>query len=71
MMPQVRNTFDLEGARRSYFTSLFPLNPGCIVPSGPTLADLRFELPAGRGSQELSTMCHLQGVQSPQPALVR
>ena len=34
--------FDLGLARRSYFSNLFPLNPGGIVPAGPTEADLGF-----------------------------
>jgi len=36
--PSVSSTFDLVGARRSYYTNLFPLNPGGIVPAGPELA---------------------------------
>ena len=32
--------FDLDDARRSYYANLFPLNPGGIVPAGPTPADL-------------------------------
>lgn len=32
--------FDLDDARRSYYTNLFPLNPGGIVPAGPTAQDL-------------------------------
>ena len=45
--------FDLADARNSYYTNLFPLNPGGIVPAGPTEADLGFPvgstrfLPAG------------------------
>ena len=31
-----------DDARRSYYTNLFPLNPGGIVPAGPTPADLGF-----------------------------
>ena len=34
--------FDLDEARKSYYTNLFPLNPGGIVPAGPTPADLGF-----------------------------
>ena len=34
--------FDLAEARRSYYTNLFPLNPGGIVPAGPTPEDLGF-----------------------------
>lgn len=35
--------FDLDDARRSYYTSLFPLNPGGIVPVGPSAAELGLE----------------------------
>jgi len=48
---KVADTFDMDDARRSYFEQLFPLNPGGIVPSGPTEADLRLDRPPGRGSQ--------------------
>ena len=34
--------FDLDLARRSYYVNLFPLNPGGIVPAGPSPADLGF-----------------------------
>jgi hypothetical protein len=34
--------FDLDAARASYYRNLFPLNPGGIVPAGPTAADLGF-----------------------------
>ena len=42
--PSVLTThlFDLDEARRSYYTNLFPLNPGGIVPAGPSPADLGF-----------------------------
>lgn len=46
---QIRDTLDLDAARRSYHTSLFPLNPGGLVPAGPTTADLQLDRPAGRG----------------------
>lgn len=49
----VQDCFDLDDARRSYFQQLFPLNPGGIVPSGPTAADLGLDVPAGRGSGRL------------------
>ncbi|CAM9571059.1 unnamed protein product [Chrysoparadoxa australica] len=39
-LPGVAGTFDLDGARRSYYEQLFPLNPGGIVPGGPSLKDL-------------------------------
>ena len=34
------DTVDVDDCRRSYFKQLFPLNPGGIVPSGPTAAQL-------------------------------
>ena len=34
--------FSLADARRSYYSNLFPLNPGGIVPAGPTETDLGF-----------------------------
>jgi putative glutathione S-transferase len=36
----VLHTFNLDAARASYYGNLFPLNPGGIVPAGPTLHDL-------------------------------
>lgn len=39
-LPQVAGTFDLDSATRSYFTSLFPLNPSAIIPKRPTSASL-------------------------------
>jgi hypothetical protein len=32
--------FDLDDARAGYYRDLFPLNPGGIVPAGPTPSDL-------------------------------
>lgn len=37
---QIRDSFDLQQAMRSYFVQLFPLNPSGILPSGPTMGDL-------------------------------
>lgn len=48
---QVRDTIDVDDARRSY-SELFPLNPGGIVPSGPTLKDLQMEEDPNRGPRE-------------------
>lgn len=31
-MPGVKDTCDLDATRRNYYSSLFPLNPGGIVP---------------------------------------
>ena len=32
---QIRDTFDVDDSRRSYFSSLFPLNPGASCPPDP------------------------------------
>ena len=63
---QISNSFDLDDARRSYFASLFPLNPGGIVPVGPTLADLNLSRDAGRGAQDAESVFHMRR----QPAAV-
>ncbi len=40
----------MDAARCSYYTSLFPLNPSGIVPSGPTAADVGLDTrDPGRG----------------------
>ena len=57
---QISNSFDLDDARRSYFSSLFPLNPGGIVPVGPTLADLNLSREAGRGTQDFEAVFHMK-----------
>lgn len=54
---QIRNTIDIDAARNSYYTNLFPLNPGGIVAAGPTAADLQLHLPANRGPTQLSDVC--------------
>ena len=59
---QVSNSFDLDDARRSYFGSLFPLNPGGIVPVGPTIADLGLDRDPGRGPQQAEAVFHLQAL---------
>lgn len=46
--------FDLADARKGYYCDLFPLNPGGIVPAGPTEVDLGFparEEGTARGAQ--------------------
>ena len=59
---QVRDTLDIDAARSSYYTSLFPLNPSGITPSGPTAADLNLNGPVpcdealGRGRPGGSTL---------------
>uniref|UniRef100_A0A7S1JF65 GST C-terminal domain-containing protein n=1 Tax=Eutreptiella gymnastica TaxID=73025 RepID=A0A7S1JF65_9EUGL len=42
----VGRTFDLEDAQRSYYQQLFPLSPGAIVPTCPTLTELGLD-PSG------------------------
>ncbi|KAJ9506260.1 hypothetical protein QJQ45_014132 [Haematococcus lacustris] len=42
-LDQVRDTVDIDAARRSYFGNLFPLNASGIIPSGPTAADLQLD----------------------------
>ncbi|GMH44652.1 hypothetical protein BSKO_12604 [Bryopsis sp. KO-2023] len=56
---QIGDTFDADDARRSY-SELFPLNPGGIVPSGPTLSDLRLDEPANRGPSGVSDVFHMK-----------
>ena len=48
-LPGVAATVDLDACRRSYFGSLFPLNPSGIVPSGPTEMSLGLGRDPGRG----------------------
>lgn len=55
---QIKDTFDVDDSRRSYFSSLFPLNPGGIVPAGPTLADLRLDEDPKRGPQNFDKLFH-------------
>eukprot|EP00903_Cladosiphon_okamuranus_P014643 g13578.t1 len=57
-LPGVADTVDIDGCRRSYFSQLFPLNPGGIVPIGPSVEDLGLEESAGRGSQDRSAVFH-------------
>ncbi|KAG5190417.1 glutathione S-transferase [Tribonema minus] len=39
-LPGVPATIDLVDIRRSYYQQLFPLNPGAIIPTGPSIEDL-------------------------------
>ncbi|GAB4820715.1 hypothetical protein N2152v2_007761 [Parachlorella kessleri] len=59
---QIPDCLDLEGARQSYHTSLFPLNPSGIVPSAPAAADLALHsLDPGRGPRgSLGDVFHLK-----------
>uniref|UniRef100_A0A7S0WJ40 GST C-terminal domain-containing protein n=1 Tax=Chlamydomonas leiostraca TaxID=1034604 RepID=A0A7S0WJ40_9CHLO len=55
---QVSGTVDIDAARNSYYTNLFPLNPSGIIPSGPTFHDLKLDAPHGRGnSSALQDVC--------------
>ena len=49
LLPGVPETVDVDGYRSSYFGQLFPLNPGGIVPIGPTARDLGLGVDPGRG----------------------
>lgn len=62
--PALQDCFDLDAARRSYFGSLFPLNPGGIIPAGPTAADLQLDTAdPGRGTRAaLGDVFHLRAV---------
>ncbi|KAK9809858.1 hypothetical protein WJX72_000438 [[Myrmecia] bisecta] len=55
---QVRDTIDIDDARCSYFNSLFPLNPGGIVPTGPTLRELDLDHDVQRGTHCMSSIFH-------------
>lgn len=54
MCLQIKDTFDVDDSRRSYFASLFPLNPGGIVPAGPTKEDLKLDEDTKRGPKDIS-----------------
>ncbi|KAK9868292.1 hypothetical protein WJX84_005861 [Apatococcus fuscideae] len=62
---QVCDTINIDDARRSYFGSLFPLNAGGIVPTGPTLADLRLDTDHQRGSIKHSDIFHIAASTAP------
>jgi glutathionyl-hydroquinone reductase len=44
-LPGIAETCDLEAIKQEYYSNLFPLNPGGIIPSGPDLTAL---LPAAQ-----------------------
>lgn len=46
-LPGVQDTFDLPSAMNSYYSQLFPLNPGGIVPVTPGEAQLGLAAPDG------------------------
>jgi putative glutathione S-transferase len=59
------DTVDVDDCRRSYFTQLFPLNPGGIVASGPTAVQLGLQggqqqqhSPENRGSRLAPQVYH-------------
>ena len=55
----VAGTVDVDGYRSSYFGQLFPLNPGGIVPAGPTARELGLGVDPGRfgGGHARETVC--------------
>jgi putative glutathione S-transferase len=56
------DTVDVDDCRRSYFAQLFPLNPGGIVPWGPSAASLGWDASAGRGPQQAQQVFHARSV---------
>ncbi|KAA6423856.1 MAG: hypothetical protein FRX49_06426 [Trebouxia sp. A1-2] len=66
---QVKDSVDVADACRSYFQQLFPLNPGGIVPAGPTLDDLKLSEAHGRGSPEMGAVFHEHKAPSATPAM--
>ncbi len=66
---QVKDSVDVADACRSYFQQLFPLNPGGIVPAGPTLDDLKLSEAHGRGSSEMGAVFHEHKAPSATPAM--
>ena len=60
LLPGVRETVDVDGYRTSYFGQLFPLNPGGIVPIGPTARDLGLGVDPGRGSRAREDAFHFK-----------
>ena len=57
----MRDTVDVDACRASYYTNLFPLNPGGIVPAGPTAEELGLDVPAGRGPSGWRQACFIKG----------
>ena len=55
---QIKDSVDVADACRSYFSQLFPLNPGGIVPAGPTLGDLNLTAAHDRGPSDLKSIFH-------------
>jgi putative glutathione S-transferase len=53
LLPGVAATVDIEDYRAQYFSLLFPLNPGGLIPAGPTAASLGFGREPGRGGHSV------------------
>lgn len=60
LLPGVASTVDEAGYRRSYFGQLFPLNPGGIVPVGPTEEELGLGTDPGRGGRSPAEVFHFK-----------
>lgn len=50
-LPGVGGTIDVDAARNSYWKNLFPLNPGGIVPPGPSEAAVRTAIDGASGKE--------------------
>lgn len=59
------STVDVDDCRRSYYSQLFPLNPGGLVPSGPTAKDLGLLNPQPRGPIDAASMYCMQPQNAP------
>ena len=66
---QVRNSIDIDDARRSYFENLFPLNAGGIIPVGPSLIDLEMDVNSGRGLGDVTQVFHMRSGASKRSAV--
>jgi hypothetical protein len=62
---QVKDTYDIDAARNSYYGQLFPLNPSGIIPAGPSAADLGLGSDPGRGSLTASSVFRMNDVPKP------
>jgi putative glutathione S-transferase len=62
---QVSDTYSVDQCRNSYFGQLFPLNPGGIIPTGPTASDLKLGTDPKRGPLDMDSVfvTHAQEVQ--------
>jgi len=57
-IPGVKDTLDIGAAANSYYSNLFPLNPGGIVARVPSAEDMGLLSDPKRGSLETSAMFH-------------